>query len=213
MTTKMNWFCVALAVMCACKTTSPSKSAAVESSGFAQHHQSGSKHSRAGYADSVNSGLIAIDTMKSSPRRVVMADVGSCHVHIDYGSPGVKGRNIWGGLVAFEQVWSAGAHSATAITFSSSVVINGKTITAGTYGFFAIPGKTNWTLIINNNYKQHLADDYSVTEDLVRVSAVPEPHSLTQRLTYTIQVTHGRQAAVILAWENICVRLPFEVAR
>jgi hypothetical protein len=65
------------------------------------------------YADSVNEGIIITDTLKSSPRRAAMATIKGCHIHIDYSSPGVKGRSIWGGLVAYDQVWAAGAHTAT----------------------------------------------------------------------------------------------------
>src|SRR5688572_27386481 len=67
------------------------------------------------YADSVNAGIILKDTLKGSPRRFVMDFIGSNHVHVDYGSPGVKGRTIWGGLVAYDEVWATGAHHATSI--------------------------------------------------------------------------------------------------
>lgn len=47
------------------------------------------------YADSVNTGLIAKDTMKSSPHRTAMANIGKAHIHIKYSSPGMKERIIW----------------------------------------------------------------------------------------------------------------------
>ena len=61
-----------------------------------------------------------------SPRKTAMALVGKNHVHIDYGSPSVRGRNIWNGLVAYDQVWATGAHKATWVEFSSDVQIAGK---------------------------------------------------------------------------------------
>jgi hypothetical protein len=64
---------------------------------MAQHTEH--KAEQLGYADSVNAGLIKDDNMKGSPVRMSMADIGSSHVHVTYGSPGVKGRIIWGGLV------------------------------------------------------------------------------------------------------------------
>jgi hypothetical protein len=60
-----------------------------------------------------------------SPRMAAMAMVGNNHVHIDYGSPSVRGRNIWNGLVAYDQVWATGAHRATTIDFSDDVIIDG----------------------------------------------------------------------------------------
>ncbi|MEZ4904260.1 MAG: DUF2911 domain-containing protein [Spirosomataceae bacterium] len=56
------------------------------------------------------------DTTKAkpkSPRTSAMAMVGDNHVHIDYGSPSVRGRNIWNGLSCYDQVWATGAHKAT----------------------------------------------------------------------------------------------------
>ena len=123
-----------------------------------------------------------------SPRTNAMANIGAAHVHINYSSPSVRGRTIWGGLVAFDQVWVTGAHSATSIDSNKDVSINNQTIPAGTYGFFTIPGKEEWTLILNKNYKQHLADDYSQAEDLLRLQVVPEQlPEIMEALTYEVQ--------------------------
>lgn len=178
------------------------------SSLIAQHqHISGD-----GYADSVNKGLIAKDTMKGSPKRVAMKSIGNTHIHIEYGSPGVKGRMIWGGLVAYDQVWATGAHNATSIDFSTDVTIGGKKITKGKYALFTIPGKTKWTIIINTNYQQHLADAYNVSEDIVRVKVKPiKKAQATQRLTYSV-IPSGKDAGVMIEWEYLKVVLPIKVS-
>lgn len=178
------------------------------SSVTAQHqHISGN-----GYADSVNKGLIAKDTMKGSPKRVAMKTIGNTHIHIEYGSPGVKGRMIWGGLVAYNQVWATGAHNATSIDFSTDVTIGGKKIPKGKYALFTIPGKTEWTIIINTNYQQHLVDSYNVSEDIVRVKVKPvKKQQATQRLTYTVAPS-GKDASVLIEWEYLKVVLPIKVS-
>ena len=164
-----------------------------------------------GYADSVNKGLIAKDTMKGSPKRVSMKTIGNTHIHIEYGSPGVKGRMIWGGLVAYDQVWATGAHHATSIDFSTDVSIGGKKIRKGKYALFTIPGKTEWTIIINTNYQQHLADSYDSSEDVVRIKVKPvKQQKVTQRLTYSV-VPSGKDAAVQIQWEYLSVSLPIKV--
>ena len=172
----------------------------------AQHdHKNGN-----GYADSVNTGLIAKDTLKSSPKRVTMETVNNTHIHIEYGSPGVKGRTIWGGLVAYDQVWATGAHNATTIDFSTPVNIGGKKIPAGKYALFTIPGKNEWTIIINSRNKQHLADEYNAAEDLVRVKVKPLKNKMTQRLTYAIE-KQGKDAAITIAWEYLKLVLPVKL--
>ncbi|EON78626.1 hypothetical protein ADIS_0976 [Lunatimonas lonarensis] len=103
-----------------------------------------------------------------SPRTAAMANIGSNHVHIDYSAPSVRGREIFGGLVAYDEVWVTGAHSAASISFNQDLEIEGEVIPAGKYALFTIPGKESWTVILNTNYKQHLADDYDESEDVAR---------------------------------------------
>jgi hypothetical protein len=165
-----------------------------------------------GYADSVNDGLIATDTLKGSPRRTAMATISGAHIHIDYGSPGIKGRTIWGGLVGFDQVWVMGAHKATSISLTKAIQIAGKKIEPGTYALFAIPGKTAWTLILNTNYEQHLADDYNEAQDIHRWQVVPENvETPTQRLTFSVKETEPGKGTIAWNWELLRIAVPFEV--
>lgn len=165
------------------------------------------------YCDSVNAGLIAEDTLKGSPHRTAMATVNGIHVHIEYGSPGVKGRVIWGGLVAYDKVWVTGAHGATTIQFSKDVEINGKKIPAGKYAFFTIPGKDKWTVILNTRYDQHLADEYNDKEDVLRMDVVPENHDMIQRLTYSVNKTDDQSGEIAMQWERLQVRLVFHTVK
>src|SRR5688500_14356073 len=74
--------------------------------GHTAHHASSPGNND--YAAKVNSGQLTEDTMKGSPRRTAMRSIHGTHIHIDYGSPGVKQRTIWGGLVAYDQIWATG---------------------------------------------------------------------------------------------------------
>lgn len=161
------------------------------------------------YCDSVNNGLIAVDTLKGSPSRIALTTINGTHVHIEYSSPGIKGRTIWGGLVAYDKVWVTGAHRATSVKFSKEVEINGKKIPAGQYAFFTIPGKENWTVILNTRFDQHLADDYNYKEDVLRMEAKPEQHEMTQRLTYAINKINDKSGEIVMQWEKLLIRIPF----
>lgn len=146
-----------------------------------------------------------------SPRRSAMALVGKNHIHIDYGSPSVRGRNIWNGLVAYDQVWATGAHKATWIEFSNDVQIAGKQIPKGKYGFFTIPGKNEWTLIISKDWDMHLADAYKIENDMVRVKVKPLVNKvLTESLTYKVVRTTNDKGNIEVSWEYLTVVLPFQ---
>ncbi|ERM81439.1 hypothetical protein P872_09470 [Rhodonellum psychrophilum GCM71 = DSM 17998] len=164
-----------------------------------------------GYAESVNLGLVD-DTIKGSARREAKGSIGGTEVTINYGSPGKRGRTIWNGLVAYDQVWVSGSHWATAVTFSKDVVIDGTEVKAGTYAFFTIPGVSEWTVILNKNFDQHLADEYDEVEDLVRIIVQPkELDHEVQRLTYEVEKTSDADGVISLSWDQIKVSMPFSI--
>jgi hypothetical protein len=152
----------------------------------------------------------ASPTTSKSPKTEAMAMIGGNHIHIDYSSPSVRGRQIFGGLVGFGEVWSTGAHKATSIKFDKNVLIGGKEIPAGKYGFFTIPGENEWTIILNKVWDMHLADDYNQTEDLVRLTVVPQTLPETvESLTYTIIEKSANTAEISVAWDK--TKVSFEV--
>lgn len=149
-------------------------------------------------------------TPSKSPRTSAMAMVDGNHIHIDYSSPSVRGRQIFGGLVAFGEVWVTGAHKATSIQFDKAVKIGEKEIPAGKYGFFTIPGEKEWTVILNQVWDMHLADDYDAGKDLVRISVTPEQlQDTVESLTYTVTETSKGTAEITIAWDK--TKIKFEV--
>lgn len=145
-----------------------------------------------------------------SPRTSSMALVGENHVHIDYGSPSVRGRNIWNGLVAYGQVWATGAHKATWIEFSNDVKINNKLIPKGKYGFFTIPNKNEWVLILSKDWDMHLADDYKVENDIIRINTKPKKNkTITEALQYKVIQTGTDKGKIEISWEYLSVSFEF----
>lgn len=163
------------------------------------------------YIRNINRGVIVKDTLKGSPQRMAMGNIGQAHVHINYHSPGVKERIIWGGLVPYDQVWVTGAHNATNISFSRDIKIANKRIPAGTYAIYTIPGASEWTFILNKNYKQHLADDYDEAEDIIRTNITPTETNFTPRLTYHIEEEGEKGGIISMAWEMLKIKIPFTV--
>ncbi len=146
-----------------------------------------------------------------SPRKTAMAMIGENHVHIDYGSPSVRGRNIWNGLVAYGQVWATGAHKATWIEFSEDVKINNQVITKGKYGFFSIPDKKEWTLIMSKDWDMHLADNYNIANDIIRLKVKPKKSKkIVEALQYEVLETGQDKGKVVISWEYLNVEFDFQ---
>ncbi|MGZ8538582.1 MAG: DUF2911 domain-containing protein [Flavisolibacter sp.] len=155
---------------------------------------------------------VANDSSKKSIPSEVKKWVGNTDIKINYYSPGVRGRVIWGGLVPYDQVWVTGAHSATTLEVGKAFHIGDKILPAGKYAIFTIPGKEEWTVIINKNWNQHLTDDYSEKDDLARIKVKPQTtEEMTERLKYEIDQTGERIADIIISWEKIRVRFGIEI--
>jgi hypothetical protein len=123
----------------------------------------------------------------ASPRDSVSGMVKSgATLNINYGSPSVRGREIWGGLVPYNQVWRTGANEATRFTTDKDITIEGKTLPAGTYGFFAIPTANQWTIIFNSVANQWGAFKYDSAKDVLRVMVTPKKAGKHERLVYKI---------------------------
>ena len=137
------------------------------------------------------------DTTKKSIKSMAVAVINGDSIKINYHSPGVRKRIIWGGLVPFGEVWVTGAHDATTFETAKPLLIGGKVIPAGKYAIFTIPGKSIWTVIINKTWEQHLANVYDKKEDVVRikVKSLKQAKS-TERLQYFIKngIDKGRMA-------------------
>jgi hypothetical protein len=147
-----------------------------------------------------------------SPRLKTEGNIGKVKISIDYSSPSVRGRTIWGGLVSYGTVWVTGGHNATTVQFSKDVKIDDKTVKAGKYALFTIPDKNEWTLILNKNFDQHLADDYDEKLDVVRVKVLPKPlDTLQESLQYNIQETSKNEGTISVRWERLALSMPVKV--
>lgn len=154
-----------------------------------------------------------VDTKKKplSPRTASMSNIGNNHVHIDYGSPGKRGRMIFGGLVGYGTVWATGAHKATTISFDKDVIINGVEITAGKYGLFTIPGEQEWTIIISKDWDMHLADEYDQANDVVRVSASGQKLTeVVESLTFEVTEIDDENGQISIIWDLTAVTFDVE---
>ena len=154
------------------------------------------------------------DTTKRSIKSAVKGNIGAATVTINYHSPGVRKRNIWGGLVPYGDVWVTGAHNATTIEVDQDFIVNGTFISKGKYAFFTIPGKAEWIVIINKNFDQHLTDDYQQSEDVVRIKVKPTKQKVvTERLQYYINATGAYKGNISMGWEKLKIEFALSIKK
>src|ERR1700744_5147315 len=140
-----------------------------------------------------------------SPRDSVSGTAAGSTIKINYSSPSVRGRKIFGGLEAYGKIWRVGAQMMPTFETSKDIKIGGKTLPAGKYSLFATPGETEWTIIFNSvNNQWGIKRDGSAnddpTKDVLTVTVKPKKVAMTERLTYKIN-SKGFE----LIWETTSV--------
>jgi hypothetical protein len=153
-----------------------------------------------------------LELPRPSPFAKVVQTVGLTDITVDYSSPGVKGRKIWGAVVPYDQMWRAGANNATKLTFSRDVTFAGKPVPAGSYAFFVIPTKGAWTVILNKKAEQNgVGRDYKEAEDLLRVQVTPKAAPFRERLAYLVTDFTDDKASLDLEWDKLRLAIPITV--
>lgn len=139
-----------------------------------------------------------------SPLEKAVGTINGANIKIDYGSPSVRGRKIWGELVPFGQVWRAGANDATTFETDKELSIGDAKLPAGKYSFFVIPNQTECVIIFNKEAKQWGAYKYNDKQDQLRVVVKPIiANTSVEKLVYNITTSE-----VILSWDNWNIGFP-----
>lgn len=159
---------------------------------------------------------LSFSNCTKSPHKSVSGTVEDAHVKIEYNSPSVRGREIFGELVGYGKLWRAGANAATTFTTDKDIMIEGKKLPTGTYALFVIPTEdSDWSLIFNSDYNRSGStieglspadyDEKNKATDVLRVRVKPTmTNDLTENLTYEIT-----DSGFSLNWEHIT--LPVEI--
>ena len=155
----------------------------------------------------------AIAFPAASPACTLKQRVGLTDITVVYSRPSVKGRDIFGGIVPYGVVWRTGANQATTLTFSTPVKLEGHEIPTGTYSLFTIPGRDEWTIIINKNANQWGAFQYTNKEDLLRFQVTPVTLRDTSIETFAIEFNHIRDESALLelVWDKTVVPIHLTV--
>jgi hypothetical protein len=153
-----------------------------------------------------------IETPAPSPFQKMEQKIGLTDVTLEYSRPSIKGRSIFGSLVPFGEVWRTGANANTKMTFSTDFMIDGKTLKAGTYALYTIPGEKTWDVILYSDATNGGTPkkwDESKVAAKVQVTAEQMPMNIE---TFTITFDDVTNSSTVLGimWEKTYVGLKIE---
>jgi hypothetical protein len=150
-------------------------------------------------------------TKKASPESLIEYKKDGKEITIFYCRPSKKGREIFGGLVPYDSVWRTGANEATTFETNKDLSIGGKTLPAGKYTLWTIPGPTEWTVIWNaKQYGWGVSwggvASREATADVLQVKAPVETTTPTEQ--FTISFEEKDTLNLVLAWDQTKVSVP-----
>jgi tetratricopeptide (TPR) repeat protein len=157
----------------------------------------------------VAAAVYAQDLPQPSPKAMVMQTFGLTDVTIEYSRPGVKGREVFGNLVPFDQLWRTGANSATKITVSTDVMIGSKELKAGSYSIFTTPGKDSWKVMFNTNASASTGQ-YDAANNAVEIEVKPMTAEATERLMFSFRNVTDNTTDVHMNWATTAIS--FEIS-
>lgn len=154
--------------------------------------------------------ILAQEALEPRPSPMYMTTMkhDDTYVKITYGRPHKKGREIFGGLVPFGEVWRTGANEATELTTTGSVYLANNLVKEGTYSIFTIPQKEKWTILLNSALGQWGAYEYDQEKDVLRFDVPAEKTDVTYE-PFTIEFNQDNSDAFLLMiWDHTKVYIP-----
>lgn len=155
--------------------------------------------------------IIPLEEVLKSQEAVVTQKIANTEVTVTYSRPVARGRELFGKLVPYGEVWNPGADKATAVNFTRDVQVNEQSLPAGKYSVWTIPRADNWTVIFNKvgdtRHQPYPGED----QDALRLDVRPEKGPHMEALAFDFPVVEGKDAVMRLHWGEVMVPLSIRV--
>lgn len=150
-------------------------------------------------------------TQRQSPLALATARYKDNYLKVTYGQPSKRGREVFGKLVPYGQVWRTGANEATELTITRDIQLNGYPLKAGTYSIFSIPYPDHWTIIVNRELGLWGSYNYNDKLDVVRLDVAVQKVQEPTAETFLISIDQKNDKAVMLfTWDDVKISIPIQ---
>ncbi|HEU5289325.1 MAG TPA: DUF2911 domain-containing protein [Cyclobacteriaceae bacterium] len=147
-----------------------------------------------------------------SPRGAAQLTSGDLSVSVTYSRPSVRGRVIFGtqdqgALQPYGVYWRLGANEATEITLNKDVTINGNSLKAGSYRFYAIPGPSEFEIIANSELGVWGVFEPDPSLDVMKTKIPVERIAPVEQFTISLTPTDGG-ININFEWSDVKLVVP-----
>ena len=153
--------------------------------------------------------IMALEDVKPSQSGLVWQEVANTQIKVTYDRPVARGRDLFGGIVPFGEIWNPGANDATAVSLTRDVTINGNPLPAGKYSLWAIPDPNRWTIIFNRQADVYHTPYPGEEDDALRFMASPRLGAHMETLAFYFAAVEKKDAELRLHWGETYV--PFNI--
>lgn len=154
------------------------------------------------------------ESKSHSPEDTIVFHQDDLTITVFYNRPSKKGREIFGDLVPYGEIWRTGANEATTFETNKDLKIENSVLKAGKYSLWTIPGEERWTIIFNSDLPRWGVNSDGKPsrlpeKDVLKVD-VMSVHQDREFETFTIAFERtGEEAEMVLMWDKTVVALPF----
>ena len=148
---------------------------------------------------------------RQSQRATVSQRVALTDITIVYHRPLVGGREIWGRVAPYGEVWRAGANENTTIEVSDSVTVDGQALAKGIYGLHMIPSTDFWTVVFSKNATSWGSFSYDQSEDALRLDVKPHADYMHEALMYEFDDVTPDSTVLTMHWEKLALPLTVKI--
>jgi hypothetical protein len=143
-----------------------------------------------------------------SQRGAVSQTVGFTDISISYGRPVARGRALFPGVVKWDAIWHPGADSASRMTLTRDIEIEGKPLPAGAYSFWLIPRESGtWTVILSRAAEVFHTPYPGAERDVLRFDVAVEQGAPMETLAYYFPLVNRDEAVLRMHWGTVILPL------
>ena len=165
--------------------------------------------SEGGAAAPVDTAIIPLDEVKPSQSGSVWQEVANTSIAVIYDRPVARGRDLFGGIVPFGEIWNPGANDATTVEFSRDVTINGNPLAAGKYSLWAIPDPNRWTVIFSRQADVYHTPYPGEEHDALRFMVSPRLGEHMETMAFYFAAVEKKDTELRLHWGDTYI--PFDI--
>lgn len=131
---------------------------------------------------------------------------------VTYSRPAKNGREVFGKLIPYDEVWRTGANESTEIKVYRDVTVGGKPLKAGTYSLFTIPGESEWTIIFNSELDYWGSYNYDDNSDVLRVTApAKKVDGVIEAFSIQFVKAGNNGVTMLIGWDKTMVEVQFSL--